>query len=101
MTAKQFRHDLQIDKRWPAQFSTPGILTAITDKVDTQFAFAAFKRKVGFSTWWTQSNGCTCGNWATRHLINGNTAETNALSDLLHTHHITSEAVSFLPHLYI
>ncbi len=80
---QHFRQDLQVDKGWPAQLCTPGILAAIADEVDTQFALAALNGKVGFTAWWTQGNWRADADGACGQLIDRHAAEPNTFANFL------------------
>src|SRR3984893_19439102 len=98
MAAYHFRENLQVDEGWAAQLGAPGIFTSIADKVDAQFALATLDGKVGFAARRAQRDGSARPDGTTRHLIDGNTAQANTLSDFLHTHHVAREAVTLLAH---
>src|SRR5579859_4929529 len=101
MAAYHFREDLQVDEGWAAQFGAPGIFATIADKVDAQFAFTALDGEVGLAARRAQGNGRARPDGTAGHLIDGNTTQANAFHDFLHAHHVASEAVTLLAHLWI
>lgn len=86
VTSQQFWQDLHIYKGGTANLRAPGIFAAIADQVDAEFASTTFDREVGLPARGAQGDGRARPNRSTRHLVNGDAAEANALPDFLHAY---------------